>query len=67
MKNSDVVCECNDVVVEDVLDYLKDPANSNKSLETKLEELDIGTVCEKCLESDCDIIDIHYSKILNVK
>ena len=46
MKNTDIVCDCNDVTVQEVLDYLKDPANSGKSTETKLEELDIGTACQ---------------------
>jgi len=64
MQNNDIVCDCNDVTVADVLDYLKIPNNSNKPLEEKLEDLDIATACGKCKETDCDRIDVHYSEIV---
>jgi hypothetical protein len=64
MKNNDIVCDCNDVTVADVLHYLKTPANANKPLEDKLTDLDIATACRQCKETDCDRIDVHYSEIV---
>lgn len=65
MQNNDKVCGCNNVTVEDVLEYLKNPLNTKKSIEEKLEDLNIGTACRKCKEKDCDDrIDIHYSEII---
>jgi NAD(P)H-nitrite reductase large subunit len=65
MKSDDVVCGCNSVEVQDVLDYIK--KNQNSTIDDTLENLKIGTRCGCCLNVGCKRIDIHYSEILNTK
>ena len=64
MKNDDIVCECNSVEVADVLEYMKHPVNANKPLADILDDLDIGTRCGCCEETDCHRIDVHFSEII---
>jgi hypothetical protein len=66
MNNEDIVCKCSDVTVVDVIDGLDRIHNENLQLSESeiLEELAIGLNCECCLDKDCDIIDIHYSKLI---
>lgn len=64
MQNSDIVCDCNSVEVQDVLEYMKKTDRNGKSLEEILEDLKIGTRCECCVNEDCSRIDVHYSELI---
>ncbi len=49
------VCECMDVEFEEIK---KAVAKAGDDLEAVQEETEAGTVCECCLESDCDKVDL---------
>lgn len=60
-----IVCGCTSVTVGEVNEKIEEnPHIKNMSLEDKLEELDIAQRCSCCKDLDCDIIDVHYSKVI---
>jgi len=63
MSDNDIVCDCNSVEVKDVINFLNN-TDGNYTDEQIAEQLDIGTRCSCCLESDCPRIDISLEDIL---
>lgn len=63
-KDTDIVCDCHQVTVKDVKDYLSIPGNSTKPLRFKLLELKIAQACRFCLHEDEEKIDVHFSKLI---
>lgn len=50
-----IICNCTDLEYDELLELVKKHGNN---LEAIQDECDAGTVCESCLEDDCDIVDI---------
>jgi len=68
MNQENVVCSCSGVTVGDCLKIINEtPDFTNMTFEDKMEELDIGQVCDSCMELDCDIIDTHYSQVPEIE
>lgn len=63
MKNEDIVCDCNAVTVEDVMNYIKKNPNVKLSKES-VKKLRIGTRCQQCLVENCTRIDVHFSEVI---
>ena len=64
MQDTDIVCDCYQVTVKDVKEYISNPANTGKSVDLKLRELKIAQACRFCIYEDEEKIDVHYSKLL---
>lgn len=66
MKNEDIVCDCNLVTVEDVMNFIK--KNPTFTLTTdSVKQLRIGTRCRQCLGENCTRIDVHFSEVSGKK
>lgn len=65
MKDSDIVCDCNEVTVGCVKQYLAKNDISDMELDDLLDELDIGTSCDACLDPHCDFIDVNYRELID--
>ena len=50
-----LVCECNEVEFDTIKEAVK---KHGDNLEAIMDETDAGTVCECCLEEDCDKVDL---------
>jgi NAD(P)H-nitrite reductase large subunit len=50
-----LVCDCNEVGFDTIKEAVKKHGND---LEAVMGETDAGTVCECCLEEDCDKVDL---------
>lgn len=50
-----LVCDCNDVHYDAIKEAVK---KHGDNLEAIMEETEAGTVCECCLEEDCDKVDL---------
>jgi NAD(P)H-nitrite reductase large subunit len=50
-----IVCDCMEVEYEDIK---KAVAKHGDNLDAIMEETEAGTVCESCLEDECDRVDI---------
>lgn len=69
MKDTDIVCDCYQVTVKEVKDYIEIPENKNKSLDVKLRELKISQGCRFCWykdEAENGKIDVHFSELIDV-
>jgi len=68
LNKENIVCSCSNVTVGDVLKVIEEtPDFTSMSWDDKMETLDIGQVCDSCLDIDCDIIDTHYSKVKEIE
>ena len=52
---ANLVCDCTGVEYEEIANAVK---KHGDNLEAIMDETDAGTVCECCLEDDCDKVDI---------
>lgn len=59
-----VVCFCANVTEEEIKARWRVQPELKKMDEEALESLDIGLRCKDCLNKDCEIIDKHYSEII---
>ncbi|PHQ65955.1 MAG: (2Fe-2S)-binding protein [Sulfurimonas sp.] len=50
-----LVCDCNDVEFDAIKEAVK---KHGDNLEAIMDETEAGTVCECCLEEDCDKVDL---------
>lgn len=50
-----LVCDCNEVEFDAIKEAVKKHGNN---LEAIMDETEAGTVCECCLEADCDKVDL---------
>jgi NAD(P)H-nitrite reductase large subunit len=50
-----LVCDCNEVNYDMIKEAVKKHGNN---LDAIMEETEAGTVCECCLEEDCDKVDL---------
>jgi len=50
-----IVCNCTDLEYSELLELVKKHGNNIEAIQ---EECDAGTVCESCMEDDCDIVDL---------
>ena len=50
-----LVCDCNEVEYDAIKEAVKKHGNN---LEAIMDETEAGTVCECCLEEDCDKVDM---------
>jgi bacterioferritin-associated ferredoxin len=50
-----LVCECNEVNFDVIKEAVK---KHGDNMEAIMDETDAGTVCECCLEEDCDKVDL---------
>jgi len=50
-----LVCDCNDVHFDAIKEAVK---KHGDNIEAIMEETEAGTVCECCLEEDCDKVDL---------
>ena len=50
-----LVCNCADVEYDDLLELVKEHGNNIDAIQ---EACDAGTICESCMEDDCDIVDL---------
>ncbi|WP_373035690.1 (2Fe-2S)-binding protein [Sulfurimonas sp.] len=50
-----LVCDCNDVHFDAIKEAVK---KHGDNMEAIMEETEAGTVCECCLEEDCDKVDL---------
>ncbi len=50
-----IVCDCVDVEYTDIVEAVK---KHGDNLDAIMDETEAGTVCEDCLEDDCDKVDI---------
>lgn len=50
-----IVCDCKEVTYEMILEAVR---THGANLEAVMEETEAGTVCECCLEEDCDKVDL---------
>ena len=60
-----IVCRCNRVTEEDVIDYMvKHIGMGTVDLTELRADLKIGTRCRQCLKEDCQIIDKSYLEVI---
>lgn len=52
---AEIVCDCVDIEYSDILEAVK---KHGDNLEAIMDETEAGTVCEDCLEDECDKVDI---------
>lgn len=52
---SEIVCDCVEIEYSDILEAVK---KHGDNLEAIMDETEAGTVCEDCLEDECDKVDI---------
>lgn len=57
-----IVCDCNGVEYSEIVEAVK---KHGDNLEAIMDETDAGTVCECCLEDDCDKVDIPLKKAIS--
>jgi NAD(P)H-nitrite reductase large subunit len=50
-----LVCDCNEVEYDAIKEAVKKHGNN---IEAIMEETEAGTVCECCLEEDCEKVDL---------
>ncbi|WP_455757510.1 (2Fe-2S)-binding protein [Sulfurimonas sp.] len=50
-----LVCDCNEVEFDEIKEAVK---KYGDNLEAIMEETEAGTVCECCLEEDCDKVEL---------
>jgi len=50
-----LVCDCNEVEFDAIKEAVKKHGNN---MEAVMDETEAGTVCECCLEEDCDKVDL---------
>ena len=50
-----LVCDCNDVHFDAIKEAVK---KHGDNIEAIMQETEAGTVCECCLEEDCDKVDL---------
>lgn len=50
-----IVCNCTDLEYSELLELVKKHGNNIEAIQ---EECDAGTVCESCMEDDCDVVDL---------
>jgi len=50
-----IVCACNKINYKEIKDAV---AEFGTNYNTLKEETTAGTVCEQCMEGDCDIVDL---------
>ena len=50
-----IVCSCIDLEYDDLLELVKKHGDDLDAIQN---ECDAGTICESCMEDDCDITDI---------
>jgi NAD(P)H-nitrite reductase large subunit len=50
-----IVCDCMEVEYEDIKEAVK---KHGDNLDAIMDETEAGTVCESCLEEECDRVDI---------
>ncbi|EHP29848.1 hypothetical protein SMGD1_1324 [Sulfurimonas gotlandica GD1] len=50
-----LVCDCNDVMYDVIKEAVKKHGNNQEAI---MEETEAGTVCECCLEVECDKVDL---------
>ena len=50
-----LVCDCLDIQYDDIKEAVK---KHGDDLEAIQDETEAGTVCEECLEDDCDKVDL---------
>jgi NAD(P)H-nitrite reductase large subunit len=52
---AEIVCDCVDVEYTDIVESVK---KHGDNIDAIMDETEAGTVCECCLEDDCDKVDI---------
>jgi NAD(P)H-nitrite reductase large subunit len=52
---AEIVCDCMEVEYTDIVEAVK---KHGDNLDAIMDETEAGTVCECCLEEDCDKVDI---------
>ncbi len=52
---AEIVCDCVEIEYCDILEAVK---KHGDNLEAIMDETEAGTVCEDCLEDECDKVDI---------
>ena len=52
---AEIVCDCMDIEYTDIVEAVK---KHGDNLDAIMNETEAGTVCEDCLEDDCDKVDI---------
>lgn len=50
-----LVCECNDIHYDAIKEAVKKHGDNQDAI---MDETEAGTVCECCLEEDCDKVDL---------
>ena len=50
-----LVCECLDIEYDIIKEAVKKHGNNQEAI---IEETEAGTICECCLEEDCDKVDL---------
>lgn len=56
-----IVCNCIDLEYDDLLELVKKHGDNIEAIQ---EESEAGTICESCMESDCDIVDIPLQEAI---
>lgn len=56
-----LVCDCNDVQYEDILIAVKEYGDDIDAIQN---ETDAGTVCQCCLEDDCDRVELPLKQAI---
>jgi len=51
----EVVCDCIDIEYEDIIEAVK---KHGDNLDAIMDDTEAGTICEDCLEDDCEKVDI---------
>ena len=52
---AEIVCDCVEIEYTDILEAVK---KHGDNLDAIMDETEAGTVCEDCLEDECDKVDI---------
>ena len=50
-----LVCDCLDIEYDVIKEAVKKYGNNQEAI---IEETEVGTICECCLEEDCDKVDL---------